>query len=135
MRARRLADGVEVPVVGLGTWQVFDIDDAEQATADAVASALFDAGARVVDSSPMYGRAEHVLGAAMRSRREQAFVATKIWTSSAEEGRAGAGFRREKDRHARVERGPRPVPPPARLVRRARRPRAGPQPRRVARAA
>src|SRR3954447_20459668 len=88
MRSRRLADGVEVPVVGLGTWQVFDIDDAEQATADAVASALFDAGARVVDSSPMYGRAEHGGGARRGRGGERASGGTKMGTGSDEGARA-----------------------------------------------
>src|SRR3954464_3382462 len=88
MRTRRLAPGVDVPVVGLGTWSVFDVGPGRQGTADAVVGRMLEAGARVVDSSPMYGRAEHVLGAALGPRREQAFVATKIWTSSVEEGRA-----------------------------------------------
>src|SRR3954447_13938755 len=87
MRTRRLAPGVDVPVVGLGTWSVFDVGPERQGTADAVVGRMLEAGARVVDSSPMYGRAEHVLGAALGPRREDAFVATKIWTRSVEEGR------------------------------------------------
>ncbi|MEA2632608.1 MAG: hypothetical protein QOE66_2827, partial [Chloroflexota bacterium] len=43
--------GIELPVVGLGTWRVFDLPAARQAEADAVFAAAFDAGARVVDSS------------------------------------------------------------------------------------
>jgi aryl-alcohol dehydrogenase-like predicted oxidoreductase len=79
---------LELPVVGLGTWRTFDLPDAELATADAVVAAAFDEGARVVDSSPMYGRAERVLARALDDRRREAFVATKIWTRSPEEGRA-----------------------------------------------
>jgi diketogulonate reductase-like aldo/keto reductase len=87
MRTRALAEGVDVPVVGLGTWQVFDVEDARQHVADDVVATLLDAGGTVVDSSPMYGRAEAVLGRAIASRRGEAFVATKIWTSSVPDGR------------------------------------------------
>ena len=80
--------GVDLPVVGLGTWLTFDLPDGEQASADAVVAAGFEEGIRLVDSSPMYGRAERILGRALDGVREQAFVATKIWTGSVEEGRA-----------------------------------------------
>jgi diketogulonate reductase-like aldo/keto reductase len=77
MEERRLG-----PVVGLGTWNTFDAD---AALAGEVVGAALDAGCRVVDSSPMYGGAEASLASALRGRREEAVVATKIWTSSAEE--------------------------------------------------
>ncbi|HXV57422.1 MAG TPA: aldo/keto reductase [Gaiellaceae bacterium] len=80
--------GVELPVVGLGTWLRLDLDDPRQAVADEVVAAAFDAGTRLVDSSPMYGRAERVLGRALGGRRDEAFVATKVWAGSIEEGRA-----------------------------------------------
>jgi aryl-alcohol dehydrogenase-like predicted oxidoreductase len=80
--------GVELPVVGLGTWATFDLADSEQQIADEVVDTAFSAGARLVDSSPMYGRAERILGSALGHRREEAFVATKIWTPSVSEGRA-----------------------------------------------
>ncbi len=79
--------GWDVPVIGLGTWQVFDTPASRQADADAVIAAAFDGGTRFVDSSPMYGRAEERLGAALGERRSEALVATKIWTSSMDEGR------------------------------------------------
>ena len=80
--------GVDVPVVGLGTWATLDLPDDEQCVADSVVEAAFVNGIQVVDSSPMYGRAERVLGRALDSRREDAFVATKIWTRSVAEGSA-----------------------------------------------
>ncbi|MGH3024420.1 MAG: aldo/keto reductase [Gaiellaceae bacterium] len=79
--------GVEIPVVGLGTWLTFDLPDTQQEVADRVVAAAFEGGTRLVDSSPMYGRAEQVLGRALDGRRDEAFVATKIWTPSVEEGR------------------------------------------------
>jgi aryl-alcohol dehydrogenase-like predicted oxidoreductase len=88
VQERLLGPGVSVPVVGLGTWQVFDIPPREQQRADGVVGALLEAGGRVVDSSPMYGRAEEVLSEALRGRRDEAFVATKVWTRSVRDGRA-----------------------------------------------
>ena len=55
--------------------------------ADAVVAAGLDAGIQVIDSSPMYGRAEAALSAALGDRRREAFVATKVWTSSVADGR------------------------------------------------
>jgi aryl-alcohol dehydrogenase-like predicted oxidoreductase len=81
---RRLAPGVEVPCVGMGTWQTFDGDRTE------LVGAALDAGVQLFDSSPMYGQAEERLGEALGRRRSDAFVATKIWTRSAEEGRRQA---------------------------------------------
>jgi aryl-alcohol dehydrogenase-like predicted oxidoreductase len=70
----------------MGTWQTFDVASDPRSV---VHSAL-DAGVRLFDSSPRYGRAERVLGEALEPRREEALVATKIWTSSPEEGKAQA---------------------------------------------
>jgi diketogulonate reductase-like aldo/keto reductase len=91
MERRRLGkDGPEVPVVGLGSWLTFDVDESEQDMVDAVVEAAWSEGTRLVDSSPMYGRAEARLNRALASRRE-AFVATKIWTDSTSEGREQFG--------------------------------------------
>ncbi len=82
MRRRPLGrTGVQVPVVGMGTWQTFDVGDAQVAARREVVDALLEAGGEVVDSSPMYGRAERVLGRTLEGRRDAAFVATKVWTA------------------------------------------------------
>jgi aryl-alcohol dehydrogenase-like predicted oxidoreductase len=88
MERRRLGEnGPALPVVGLGSWLTFDVDEDEQGTVDAVIDAAWREGTRLVDSSPMYGHAQARLGRSLAPRREEAFVATKIWTSSTDEGR------------------------------------------------
>ncbi len=93
--------GISIPVVGLGTWRVFDLPPADQALADAVVNAAFEAGTRLADSSPMYGRAESVLAGALAGRRADALVATKVWTSSVDE--AQAHYRRQLDWFGRID--------------------------------
>lgn len=93
MEERRLG-----PVVGLGTWNTFGGD---ARLAREVVGAALDAGCRLIDSSPMYGGAEAALGAALEGRREDAVVATKIWTSSVDEGREQ--LRRQLEWFGRVE--------------------------------
>ena len=82
--------GEMLGVVGLGTWQTFDVGDAsaERAPLADVLSALFDGGGSVVDSSPMYGRSEGVAGdlIAAAGARDKAFIATKVWTSGRDAG-------------------------------------------------
>jgi diketogulonate reductase-like aldo/keto reductase len=88
MDTRRLGNhGPDVPVVGLGTWARLEAAAAAGRHRAVVARAL-DAGATLFDSSPMYGRAEALLAEALGARRPEAFVATKVWTASAAEGRA-----------------------------------------------
>lgn len=79
--------GGAIPVVGLGTWRVFDVPPTDQRIADDVIAAAFGAGTRLVDSSPMYGRAEAALGQALRGRRDEAIVATKVWAGWVADGR------------------------------------------------
>ena len=73
--------GLTVPAVGVGTWQTFDVrgQDAEEDARRRFDEALA-AGANFFDSSPMYGEAERVLGRALEDRRDQALIATKVWT-------------------------------------------------------
>ncbi|MBX6369746.1 MAG: aldo/keto reductase [Rhodospirillales bacterium] len=91
MLTRRIpATGEPIPVLGIGTWQSFDIghDPAERSACAEVLRRLFRAGGRLIDTSPMYGRAESVIGdllTAMRAR-ERAFIATKVWTKGREDG-------------------------------------------------
>ena len=80
--------GFQVPVIGLGTWRTFDVrGQVAERRASEVVNAAFSAGSNFFDSSPMYGQAERVLGLALDGRREQALVATKVWTESAQEAR------------------------------------------------
>lgn len=90
MEYRKLGQtGLQVPTVGMGTWQTFDVRGAEvERSRRAVVDAALSAGANFFDSSPMYGEAERVLGAALQGRREEALVATKVWAASVSEGRA-----------------------------------------------
>lgn len=80
--------GLEVPVIGMGTWETFDVPAAGEEAAQAALTAAWEGGTRLFDSSPMYGRSEGVLARALGDRREEALVATKIWTPSVDEGRA-----------------------------------------------
>lgn len=77
-------------MIGMGTWETFDVSQADEPRCAEIVDEALAAGVRVFDSSPMYGEAECVLGAALGDRRPEAFVATKIWTSSPEEGRRQA---------------------------------------------
>lgn len=65
----------------MGTSRTFDVSDAEADDRREVVDEALDANATVMDSSPMYGRAERVLGRTLADRRDAAFVATKVWTN------------------------------------------------------
>ncbi len=83
--------GEQLPVIGLGTYRGFDIShEAHEAWADCrkVLQELFGAGGSVIDSSPMYGQAEEVVGGLLNELKahERAFVATKVWTQGRQRG-------------------------------------------------
>jgi diketogulonate reductase-like aldo/keto reductase len=84
------SSGEALPVIGLGTWQTFDVggNAAAQAPLKEVLQALFEAGGRVVDSSPLYGSSESVVGelCAQLGICEPLFMATKVWTQGREDG-------------------------------------------------
>lgn len=93
MRTRAMPRGGEaVPVVGLGTWQTFDVGPGEEERAPRreVLRRFLAAGGRVIDSSPMYGRAEEVTGDLVASLPDapRPFYATKVWTRGKAEGEA-----------------------------------------------
>lgn len=79
-----------LPVIGLGTWQTFDVggSDAERAPLEAVLREFAALGGKLIDSSPMYGQSEAVAGDLMAKLgvRPRLFVATKVWTSGQRAG-------------------------------------------------
>jgi diketogulonate reductase-like aldo/keto reductase len=82
--------GEALPAIGLGSWQTFDVGAAasERSAQREVLKLFIEQGGRVVDSSPMYGESESVIGdlAADLGVTGKLFVATKVWTSGRESG-------------------------------------------------
>jgi diketogulonate reductase-like aldo/keto reductase len=89
---RPLRAGTEpLPLVGLGSWITFNVgtDRSLRDACTAVMRAFFDGGGRVIDSSPMYGSAQAVIGEALqRLGRVPVFAADKVWTSGQAQGQA-----------------------------------------------
>ncbi len=79
-----------LPVIGIGTWQTFDVGGsaADRAPLEEVLKAFADLGGTMIDSSPMYGRSEEVVGDLVAKARApmKPFIATKVWTSGKDEG-------------------------------------------------
>jgi aryl-alcohol dehydrogenase-like predicted oxidoreductase len=90
--------GELMPVIGLGTWPVFDVGAGESARRPLreVVRRLLDASAKMIDSSPMYGRAEAVTGDLLADlqARPRAFLATKVWRRVASAALSKCGARR-----------------------------------------
>jgi len=82
----------KLPALGLGTWQVLDVPaaGAEYEAAVAAVRGFLASGGNVIDSSPMYGRAEQRIGDILAAIRPatRPFLATKIWTTGRESGKA-----------------------------------------------
>src|SRR5256712_14107800 len=99
------ASGEMIPVVGLGTWRVFDVggSPSERGPLKDVLKSLVELGGRVVDSSPMYGAAESVVGdlASELAITDKLFLATKVWPSGRD---AGVGQMEESLKRLRAQR-------------------------------
>ncbi len=82
--------GEQLPVIGMGTSRTFDVgeDAASRSPLAAVLEEFLAGGGRLIDSSPMYGRAEQVTGDLLRDARatSRVFTATKVWTEGREAG-------------------------------------------------
>ena len=91
MMTRKIpASGEELPVIGLGTWQVVDVESTpeEVSLRKRIVDLLIDHGGSLLDTSPMYNRSERVIGDVLEagSSRDQLFLATKVWTDGKASG-------------------------------------------------
>jgi diketogulonate reductase-like aldo/keto reductase len=86
------SSGEQIPAVGLGTWITFNVGDDPvlQDESTQVMSAFFAGGGRMIDSSPMYGSSQAVVGRGLEKlgRPQALFSAEKVWTSSGANGPA-----------------------------------------------
>ena len=84
------SSGEKLPVIGLGTWQSFDVGATagDRQPLEEVLGAFVRLGGRLIDSSPMYGKAEGVVGdlAAKLGLHDRLFLATKVWTAGKDAG-------------------------------------------------
>lgn len=83
--------GEKIPAIGMGTWQTFDVGNSvsERAALKEVLQIFVEKGGKLIDSSPMYGSSEEVVGtlAAEMGMQDALFMATKVWTTGEEKGR------------------------------------------------
>ncbi len=84
------ATGERLPVIGMGSWKTFDVGDdpAARAVRLQVLQAFFDHGGALIDSSPMYGSSEAVIGYGLKriKNKDTLFAATKVWTIGRQRG-------------------------------------------------
>lgn len=101
------ATGEPLPVIGMGTWRTFNVGGDQQLIAQRtqVLKTFFDLGGTLVDSSPMYGSADDVMGQALSAleARDRVFAATKIWTGDENATREQAEVSRRKWQVARFD--------------------------------
>ena len=88
MQTRKLAT-LQVPPIGMGTWKTFDVrSKAEIAIRKEIIAACLSQGVSFLDSSPMYGESEGVVGVTTEGKREQFQFATKVWCTGLSQGKA-----------------------------------------------
>jgi diketogulonate reductase-like aldo/keto reductase len=84
------SSGEQIPLVGLGSWITFNVggDPVARANCTEITRAFFESGGRMIDSSPMYGSAQEVIGHCLGELGgpKQLFSADKVWTPSGEDG-------------------------------------------------
>ena len=99
--------GARLPIIGCGTWRTFDVGPgaAERAPLADVLQVLFEAGGSVIDSSPMYGASEGVVGDLLSASqaRDKAFIATKVWTRGRAQGIAQMRESMKRFRTGRID--------------------------------
>lgn len=85
------AGGAALPAVGMGSWRTFDVgaDPAQRAARAEVLKTFFDLGGSLIDSSPMYGSSQAVIGAGLAAlpSKPALFAADKVWTEGRDAGR------------------------------------------------
>ncbi len=88
MQTRKLAT-LEVPPIGMGTWKTFDVhSETEIDVRKKIITSCLSEGVSFLDSSPMYGESESVVGLTTEGKREQFQFATKVWCTGLAQGRA-----------------------------------------------
>lgn len=101
------SSGETVPAVGLGSWITFNVGDDPVLRAECagVMAAFFEAGGTIIDSSPMYGSAQEVIGAGLAriDRSGAVFSADKVWIGDTDEGREQIERSRESWRVPRFD--------------------------------
>jgi len=95
--------GELLPAIGVGTWQTFDVggSESDRNPLKEVLQKMIESGSKVIDSSPMYGHSEEVVGdlSTELNLNSKLFIATKVWTSGEE-----AGIRQMNQSFARLKR-------------------------------